>query len=500
MISYYGIDGRAGMKPLWDLIDWDAHKQIVSRIQARIVKAVRSGLKEKVRGLQRLLANSLAAKLTAIKRVISNRGKRTPGIDGILLDTPEKRWETLQNLNLPDYKAKPLKRIYIPKKNGKKRPLGIPIMHDRIEQALDLTGLGPISETIADNHSYGFRKSRSAWDAIGAVYNALRRKGSADWILEADIKGCFDYIDHNWLMEYIPINKKKLEQWLKCGYLEKHMYNPTNEGTPQGGIISPTLANMALDGIQKLLENNFKRRTDKIHFIRYADDFIVTGSSKELLQNEVKPLIEEFLSIRGLTLSKEKTLITHIDDGFDFLGFNARKYKGKLLIKPAKSSIKRVKANVSEYLNSHKTAKTEDVIGKLNSSIRGWANYYKHAVSKKVFCELDHAFWKMTWKWARRRHPKKSKGWIKEKYFQRINGRDWRFMEADNPEPLFLLGSIPIKRHVKIKAEANPYEPVWFDYINKRSKRNMTAGCFNYALTMLEPYEVKVSRTVLREE
>ncbi|WP_413907234.1 reverse transcriptase domain-containing protein, partial [Desulfobacula sp.] len=183
-----------------------------------------------------LLSNSLAAKLIAIKRVISNSGKRTPGVDNILIDTPRKRWEKLKNLNLPEYKAKPLKRIYIPKKNGKKRPLGIPAMHDRVEQALDLLGLDPVSESTADPHSYGFRKVRSAQDAMGAIYNALRRKGSADWILEADIKGCFDHIGHRWLDENIPMNKKKLQQWLKCGYLEKRTFNQTNEGTPQGGL------------------------------------------------------------------------------------------------------------------------------------------------------------------------------------------------------------------------------------------------------------------------
>ncbi len=283
MISFYDVDGRMGLKNVWDLIDWDKHKQIVSRIQTRIVKAVKKGLKERVRGLQRLLSNSLAAKLIAIKRVISNKGKRTPGVDNILIDTPKKRWETLKNLNLPDYKAKPLKRIYIPKKNGKKRPLGIPAMHDRVEQALDLLGLDPVSESTADHHSYGFRKVRSAQDAMGAIYNALRRKDCADWILEADIKGCFDHIDHKWLGENIPMNKKKLQQWLKCGYLEKRAFNPSDEGTPQGGIISPTLANMALDGIQSLLADTF-RKTDKIHFVRYADDFIITGRSPELLE------------------------------------------------------------------------------------------------------------------------------------------------------------------------------------------------------------------------
>lgn len=489
MISYIiGIDGRTDMmrqwdfinwdKSEWDLIDWKKNERIVTRIQARIVKAVKSGLKEKVRGLQRLLNNSLAAKLLAIRRVTSNRGKRTPGIDGILIDTPKEKWETTKQLNLPTYKAKPLKRIYIPKKNGKQRPLGIPVMHDRIEQALELSGLDPVSETMADNHSYGFRKSRSAWDAIGAIYNALRRKGSAQWILEADIKGCFDHIDHEWLMANIPMNKRKLTQWLKCGYLEKHMYNPTEEGTPQGGIISPTLANMALDGMQTLIESTFRNRSDKIHFVRYADDFIITGSSKELLQQEVQPLIEQFLGTRGLALSKEKTLTTHIDDGFDFLGFNIRKYQGKLLIKPAKSSITRIKTKVRDYLNRNKTAETEVVIKSLNSYIRGWANYYRHVVSKKVFSNLDHAIWQMTWRWARRRHPKKSKGWIRDKYFQRINGREWRFMEKGNTKPLFLLGKIPIKRHVKIRADVNPYDPAWKDYLEKRWKRNHTAGCF----------------------
>jgi len=475
MISFYDVDGHMGLKNVWDLLDWDTYRQIVSRIQTRIVKAVKTGLKQTARGLQRLLANSLAAKLIAIKRVISNRGKRTPGVDNILIDTPRKRWETLKNLNLSEYKAKPLKRIYIPKKNGKKRPLGIPVMHDRVEQALDLLGLDPVSESTADHHSYGFRKSRSAHDAIGAVYNALRRKGSADWILEADIKGCFDHIDHKWLNENIPMNKRKLKQWLKCGYLEKRTFNPSIEGTPQGGIISPTLANIALDGIQSFLADNF-RKTDKIHFVRYADDFIITGCSPELLEHQVKPLIVGFLKTRGLELSEEKTMITHIDDGFDFLGFNVRKYKGKLLIKPSKPSIKSIKAKVRDYLNANKTRRTDVVIAKLNTKIRGWANYYKHVVSRKTFSDLDHAFWQMVWRWSKRRHPKKSRGWVKAKYFRRIKGRDWRFMEKGNPAPLTLLGPTWIIRHIKIKAEVNPYDPVWSDYLKARWKRKQLSG------------------------
>jgi RNA-directed DNA polymerase len=475
MISFYDVDGRMGLKNVWDLLNWGKHVQIVSRIQMRIVKAVKTGLKETARGLQRLLSNSLSAKLIAIKRVISNSGKRTPGVDNVLIDTPRKRWETLKNLNLPEYKAKPLKRIYIPKRNGKKRPLGIPAMHDRVEQALDLLGLDPISETTADHHSYGFRKVRSAQDAMGAIYNALRRKGSADWILEADIKGCFDHINHKWLNENIPMNKRKLTQWLKCGYLEKHTFNSTDEGTPQGGIISPTLANMALDGMQDLLADNF-RKTDKIHFVRYADDFIITGRSSELLETCVKPLVEGFLKIRGLELSEEKTMITHIDDGFDFLGFNVRKYNGKLLIKPSKSGIKRIKAKIRDYLNDNKTRRTDIVIAKLNTIIGGWANYYRHVVSRKVFGDLDHAFWQMTWKWARRRHPNKGKGWVKNKYYRRIKGRDWRFVEKGSSKPLILIAPTRLIRHVKIRANINPYDPVWKDYLNARWKRKQLSG------------------------
>ena len=384
MISCYGIDGHAGYELWWHSIDWNKQKQIVFRIQARIVKAVKEGSKETVRGLQRLLTYSHAAKLLAIRRVISNSGKRTPGVDDFIIDTPVKRWETLQRLNLPDYKAKPLKRIYIPKRNGEKRPLGIPTMHDRVEQALELFGLDPVSETTADIHSYGFRRFRSAWDAIDGVYNALRLKGSPKWILEGDIRGCFDNISHDWLMQNIPMNKRKLEKWLKCGYLERYMYNPTKEGTPQGGIISPTLANMALDGIQGLLESKFKKK-DKVHFIRYADDFIITGETRELLQEKVKPCIEEFLNIRGLAMSVDKTVITHIDDGFDFLGFNTRKYKGKLLIKPAKSSIKRIKSNFRICLKRHKTERTKDVIKELNTMIRGWAKLLQTCCKQECF-------------------------------------------------------------------------------------------------------------------
>lgn len=469
------IDGLKGDDDLWNSIKWREVNQIVDCLQRRIVKAVKAKNKEKVRSLQRLLARSLAGRLKAVKRVTTNRGKRTPGVDKILLDTPGKKWQQAQRLNVTGYKSQPLKRTYVPKKNGKLRPLGIPVMHDRAEQSLEQMGLDPVSECTADSHSYGFRKKRSIHDAIGACYNALRRRGSAQWILEGDIKGCFDFIDHDWLLRHIPTRKSKLKQWLKSGYLERSMFNPTKEGTPQGGIISPTLANMVLDGIESLLASRFKRK-DKIHFVRYADDFIITGDSKELLAEDVLPLIEEFLRKRGLSLSAEKTKISHMNDGFDFLGFNVRKYKDKLLIKPADSSISKIKSKIRVLIKMNQTIKTEVLIRQLNPVLRGWGNNYRHVVSKAIFGKIDHEIWKMTWQWAKRRHPKKMLKWIKSKYFQSIGTRRWVFREKDNPVSLFKLSDIPIRRHIKIKANANPYDQEWYDYFIKRSQRLLTGA------------------------
>nr|WP_319392076.1 group II intron reverse transcriptase/maturase [uncultured Desulfobacter sp.] len=479
------IDGRKNPGTLWSSINWNQVRQVVNRLQTRIVKAVKAGNKEKVRSLQRLLARSLAGRLLAVKRVSENRGKRTAGVDNKLLDTPAKRWQQACHLNRKNYKSKPLKRLYIPKKNGKKRPLGIPVMHDRAEQALELSGLEPVFECTSDNHSYGFRKKRSVHDAISACFNALRGKGSAQWILEGDIKGCFDHISHDWMIEHIPMNKRKLNQWLKSGYLEKDVFYPTAEGTPQGGIISPTLANMALDGLQELLSTRFKKQ-DKVHLVRYADDFIVTGNMENLLSSRVKPIIVQFLKERGLELSAEKTRISHINEGFNFLGFNIRKYKDKLLIKPSKSGIISVKQKIKDIITANKAAKTDNLIAKLNPLIRGWGNYYRHVVSQHAFDKIDSAMWEMTWQWAKRRHPNKSLKWIKSKYFQRKGPKNWVFREKNGNLELFSMSSIPIRRHIKIKANANPYDPHWKEYFDKRSKRS-SAGCLTAPYQCLSP-------------
>ncbi|MBK1702598.1 group II intron reverse transcriptase/maturase [Thiococcus pfennigii] len=468
MSAFGVIEGPQGLAAHWLAIDWSRIRRQVSRVQARIVKAVRAGKWHRVRSLQRLLANSLAAKLLAVQRVSSNRGGKTAGVDGVVLKMPAQKWRQAHQLNAKDYTPKPLRRIYIPKKNGKHRPLGIPVQADRAEQALELLALDPVSETLADRCSYGFRKARGAQDAIARCFLALSRRDSAEWILEGDIRACFDELSHPWLLEQIPTNQRKLRGWLNAGFMERGVFHPTTEGTPQGGVLSPTAANMALDGLAQRLRARFQPR-HKVQLVRYADDFIITGTSTALLADEVKPLVQQFLKERGLELSEAKTRIVHIDDGFDFLGFNLRKYHGKLLIKPAKPSIAAVKEKVRIIFRTGASLPQDVLIERLNPVIRGWGNYYRHVVSKEIFSDIDSAIWRMTWNWAKRRHPRKARKWVKDRYYTHRGGRDWVFTHGS--VTLFRMASIPIRRHVAIRGDANPYDPQHADYFVERRAR-----------------------------
>ena len=466
------IEGPQGVTDPWSEIDWNKVRCHVSRLQARIVKAVRAGNWHRVRCLQRLLANSRSAKLLAVQRVSSNRGKRTAGVDGAVLKTPAQKWQLAQQLHAKDYEPKPLRRVYIPKKNGKRRPLGIPTQADRAEQALDLLALEPASESLADNFSFGFRRGRSTQDAIQRCFHLLSRRNSPAWVLEGDIRGCFDHLEHAWLVDHLPTDKERLRAWLKAGYMERDLFHATAEGTPQGGIISPTAANMALDGLQGRLRQRFQGR-HKVNLVRYADDFVVTGNSRTVLEDEVKPLVAQFLAERGLELSKEKTRIVHIDHGFDFLGFNVRKYNGKLLIKPAKASIAAVKEKVQTVCKTDGTRTQNELIRHLNPIIRGWANYYRHVVSSRVFSDIDHAIWRAIWNWARRRHPTRKPQWVKDRFFARLGGRDWVF--SDGSAVLFRMQSLPIRRHVVVRGDANPFDPADAEYFARRRSRAATA-------------------------
>jgi RNA-directed DNA polymerase len=471
----------------WHSIDWKKVYRTVRRLQARIVKAVRAGRWGKVKALVYLLTHSFAGRALAILRVVTNSGARTPGVDGILWNTPEAKTAAFSTLRRHGYRPQPLRRVYIPKSNGKRRPLGIPTMTDRAMEALYLLGLDPIEETLADRHSYGFRLKRCCADALAHCHKVLQGAHGARVVLEGDIKSCYDRISHPWMLANVPMDKVILQKWLEAGFLEKNVFFATTEGTPQGGVISPALANRTLDGLENLLAERFgrtasQRRKNKVHLVRYADDFIITGTSEVLLEYGVKPLVEQFLKERGLELSHEKTRITHSEDGFDFLGQTVRRYRdGKVLSKPSKKNVKTFLAKIREVIREqggHCSA--GQLIQALNAKIKGWTMYHRHGCSKRTFSYVDSRIFNMLWRWCRRRHRQKSRKWIKAKYFRRVGNRDWVFMgivrdSKGNAHPICLMeaAGVRIVRHVQIRGDANPYDPAWEGYFEERLFRKM---------------------------
>jgi RNA-directed DNA polymerase len=361
----------------WLTINWERVSKEVKRLQMRIAKAVREKRYGKVKALQWLLTHSFSAKLLAVKRVTSSSGAHTPGVDGVKWKTPVQKVKAVKSLQRRGYRPLPLRRIYIPKKSGGDRPLSIPTLKDRSMQALHLLALEPVAEMRADKNAYGFRPKRSTADAIQQCFNSLARKASPSWILEGDIRACFDSLSGTWLQDNIPMDKPLLTKWLRAGYIEGKTLHPTFHGVPQGGVISPCILVLALSGLEETVKSVTSLK-DKVNVISYADDFVITGASREVLETKVTPAVVAFLKERGLELSPQKTKITHIDEGFDFLGFNVRKYKGKLLIKPSKKNVKFFLGEIRKFIKSNATVATEVLITQLNPKIRGWANYFCH--------------------------------------------------------------------------------------------------------------------------
>jgi len=364
-------------------------------------------------------------------------------------------------------------------------------MIDKGQQALHLLGLEPISETCVDKNAYGFRPKRSVADAIEQCFKVLCRKTSAQWVLEGDIKACFDEIGHDWLMNNIPMDKTILRKWLKSGYIDKGMFYHTDAGTPQGGIISPTLMLLTLSGLERTVKQAAPKKADKINFISYADDFVITGASKEVLESKIKPLVKEFLRERGLELSEEKTKITHINQGFDFLGFNIRKYKDRLLIKPEKQNVLSFVRNIKGIIKKHATIAAGDLIKMLNPKIIGWGNFYRHSVASRTFSYVDSQIFKSLYRWTKRRHPNKSKTWIVKKYFQVGGTLNWKFhgqLKIEGRKPHLQIAqmvTIPIRRHLKIQGGANPYDTNYDDYFQRRHSRKFRNTWLDLPLTAL---------------
>lgn len=476
------LSDREKLEFQWKTIDWKKAENEVNRLQIRIAKATQEKKWNTVKRLQYLLTHSYYAKALAVRKVTTNKGRNTSGVDKELWTTIASKMRAVLSLTDKNYKSKPLRRVFIKKKDKKaKRPLGIPCMYDRAMQALYALALDPVSEVTADTKSFGFRKNRCTQDACEWIFHALSRKVSAEWVLEGDIKGCFDHISHEWLIENIPMDKSVLKQFLKAGFVFENKLFPTDDGTPQGGIISPILANMALDGMQKVLSDRFHtnrlgkvdlrfRNAHKVNLVRYADDFIVTAATKEIAQ-EAKELIREFLKTRGLELSEEKTTITHINDGFDMLGWTFRKFKGKLIVKPSKKSIKNFVASLSEtILKRGKAWKQEVLIEKLNQQIRGWTNYHQSVCASETFAHIDYVLFELLWRWAKRRHPHKGRWWVSTNYWHRKGNRSWVFSTQD--KELLRVDHIPIVRHTKVQIDANPYFDAQY-FIDRKFEHGM---------------------------
>ncbi|MDJ0714775.1 MAG: group II intron reverse transcriptase/maturase [Prochloraceae cyanobacterium] len=471
----------------WHSIDWRKSNRIVRGLRRRIYKATSEGNWRKVRNLQKLLLRSYSNVTLSVRRVTQeNKGRKTAGVDKVLAKTPQVRGKMVEDLiKNQSWKPKPVKRVYIPKPNGKKRPLGIPTIKDRCLQAIVKNALEPCWEAQFEGTSYGFRPGRSTHDAIGKIYLSARPNNTKKWILDADIKGCFDNINQDKLMEVIGNfpGRKLINLWLKAGYVHKNVYQNQETGTPQGGIISPLLANIALHGMEKAIGVKYNSHGNSIGkriLVRYADDFICMCETKE--DAEIAQVeINNWLKTRGLQLSPEKTRIKHLTDGFDFLGFNIRHYKVnntktgyKLLIKPSKEFLKKTKRDLREIFLNQIGNPVRRLVTTLNPVIRGKANYLNKVVTSMAFRELDDYLYKRQVRYAKRKHPNKNKKWMKQRYWGKLNlsrNDKWVFGDKETGVYAIKFSWIKIERHAIVKQRHSPDDPKLKEYWEKRNKK-----------------------------
>jgi RNA-directed DNA polymerase len=484
----------------WHNVNWRKANRIVRQLRQRIFKATQNGEIKKVRSLQRLILRSYSNVLLSVRKATQdNQGKKTAGVDRVLVKTPLQRMKLTNDLamNNQDWQPKPARRVYIPKSNGKNRPLGIPTIRDRCLQAIVKNALEPYWESKFEGCSYGFRPGRSVHDAIGKIYQSTRPQGTKKWIVDADISRCFDNIDHNNLMESIGNfpGRRLISAWLKSGYVDGNTFHKTESGTPQGGIISPLLANIALHGLEKHLGVKYNCRGEimgKRLLVRYADDFVIMCESEDDAL-KAKETTEEWLKIKGLQLSKEKTKIVHISEGFDFLGFNIRQYRvnntktgWKLLIKPSNKLVKEVKSKIRKTFLKYHGQTVGLLISEINPIIRGIAEYCRKVVSSKIFRNLDDYLFTRQRRYANRTHPNKPTYWKKGKYWGRLNlSRDskWDFGDKKTGAYMLRFAWFNIERYAMVSKSSSPDDPKLKDYWEKRWKAKAKSEATRYNKT-----------------
>ena len=479
----------------WNSVNWDRVEKYVDKQQKRIYKAEVENRHRDVRNIQRRLTRSKAVILLAVRRVTNiNKGRKTAGIDGFRALSDKAKGKLVEELLKGDiykHKPKPTLRKYIPKKNGKKRALGIPTIKDRIYQEITRMILEPQAEANFEPISYGFRPKRGVFDAIGRIHNNIA-KNNWCWVYEGDFRACFDNLSHEFILKKIkgfPLYNL-VERFLKAGYVDNNVFNKTDRGTPQGGLLSPLLANIALTGLEEYLNITYREQsytnkngekkityvtTGKYRVVRYADDFVIFAKTREDIE-KIPNILEPYLEERGLELAEEKTNITHTHDGFNFLGFNCRLYKTdekyKCLIKPSKDSIKKTKEKINYIFEISKGDNVDTLIDRLNPVINGIGYFWRIVVAKKTFNHIDFHIWNKTKRFLKRLHPHKSWKWIINKYFPLYDDgkhhNKWILTGPNDKNRLNKMAYIPIRRWNMIKYNYSPYDASKKEYFKNR--------------------------------
>jgi len=469
----------------WRALPWRKLEQRVYRIQKRIFQAEQRGNKKAVQSLQKLLMKSRAARLLAVRRVTQdNQGKKTAGVDGVKSVPPAQRFELAERIHPKQWKhAKtfPVRRVYIPKPGKlEKRPLGIPVMETRAQQALVKLALEPAWESKFEPNSYGFRPGRSCQDAISAIFVIIAHK--AKYVLDADLKGAFDNICHEALLQKLdtyPAMRRMIKAWLKAGAIDNGAFEETLRGTPQGGVVSPLLMNVALHGMETALMDAYRTKADRPQLVRYADDLVVFHPTEEGVK-KAQEVVAAWLADMGLALKPSKTRIAHTLQayqghiGFDFLGFTVRQFPVgkthsgranqygpalgfKTIIRPSKEAIQRHIAEMRTIIKRNKSAPVDKLIRELNAVIRGWTNYHRAMAATRTFSHCQSVLYLQLRSWANARHPNKSKHWIAQKYWHVDDGNGWLFADQEGTT-LWRHTQTHIQRHVKVRGRASPYD------------------------------------------